>query len=263
LSIDKYSASSLQLYDKCAKKFYYNYIEKLPRKTWDHNALGHVAHSALEFFHKDYDGTQVLKELMAQSFKKALKENKKECHDVDFFAVKKGKDVSDAMVAKNVLQDYLDKMRREGMPEGVVAIEKDFNFRLDGKYLLRGMIDRIDKVDGRYTIYDYKTSKSTKYMNDFQLSLYALWFFEAKASENIDEVDAGYIMLRHKSIIIPYHFTKEGLESRKQEIFERCESILAEEKWPKNPTILCNWCDFHEDEGGPCSGRRNEETWTV
>lgn len=249
MSIKKYSSSSLKMYEQCPKKFYYNYIEKLPKKQWSHNILGRIVHSTLEYFHGEYEEGMALSELMKSSFIKGRDDNKKGCT----------KEI--LLEAKDILKDYLEKMRKEGMPTGIIALEKDFNFMLGGKYHLNGIIDRIDKVDGKYYIYDYKTSKSIKYMDDFQLSLYTLWFFEAK--KNVDEVDAGYIMLRHKSMIVDYHFTREGLEARKQEIMDKCEAILAEEEWAKNTSILCRWCDFHVNEGGPCHGRDNEDPWTI
>lgn len=246
------------MYDQCPKKFYYNYIEKLPKKMWFHNVMGRVVHAALEHFHGDYlerlhkgerEEDIVLKDLMKQAFIKGRDDNKSDCT----------REVLEE--AKPILIDYLEKMKKEGMPTGIIAIEKDFDFLLDGKYHLNGIIDRIDKVDGKYYILDYKTSKKVEYMDDFQLSLYALWFFEAK--KKVDEVFAGYIMLRHKSMIVDYHFTREGLQKRKQEIMDRCEEILAEEEWPKKTSILCKWCDFHVREGGPCHGRDREKPWTI
>lgn len=246
--IKKYSSSSLKLFEQCPLRYRYYYIDHLPRRTWDHNVLGTMAHSVLEYFHKEYKEGDVLYELMGRCFKKARGEHKK---------IKRRQLIE----VKDILQKYLYKMEKEGMPEGVIGLEERFTFSLDNKYKFNGIIDRVDKVNGEYFIWDYKTSKRMEYMDDFQLSIYALAYFEKH--KELERVIAGYIMLRHNSTIIDYEFTREGLEKRKKELVKTCETILSEEEWIKKPGPLCNWCDYYTRFGGPCSGSRKSKEWTV
>jgi len=247
--ITKYSASSMKTYSQCNRKFYYTYIKKLPRQPWDHFDLGTLCHYALEFFYRNYKEGEDPAEIMGESFKRARQQLGK----VKTPIIKE---------AKQLLQDYVYKIKEEGIPKIDRSLEKKFKFTLDGKYVLNGIIDRLDQDEnGNYFIYDYKTSKSIKYMDDFQLAVYALWFFDEH--KDIDEVNAGYIMLRHDSRILKYKFTRESIESRKREILNYCESILAEKEWGKNPGPLCRYCDFYTDVGGPCTGNKKEIEWTV
>jgi len=54
IEILKLSASSMNTYKQCPLKYYYNYIEKAPRKQWVHFQLGNLCHKALEIFHDIY-----------------------------------------------------------------------------------------------------------------------------------------------------------------------------------------------------------------
>ena len=50
----KMSVSSIGSYEKCPKKYWYQYIEKpeIEKKKWDHLELGSYIHLVLEKFHK-------------------------------------------------------------------------------------------------------------------------------------------------------------------------------------------------------------------
>jgi RecB family exonuclease len=246
-SIKKYSHSSLKLYKQCPRRFYYNYIEKLPRKSWAHNILGNVVHSALEHFHGDYSGSEQLSELMSESFKKAYKENK-------------NADDKIMREAKDLLAGYLDKVGLDGMPDGVMSVEKTFSLMV-GKYKLIGVIDRIDKVGDKYYIWDYKTTKKVEYLDDSQLALYSMWFFDAH--KDVDNITAGYILLRHGSSVMEYNFSRAGLASLKDEIAETCSEIMGDSDWEKSPSGLCGWCDFIKKRGGPCDGQLSSYEWNI
>jgi ATP-dependent helicase/DNAse subunit B len=71
----KLSASSTKTFEQCRRKYYYTYIEKLPKKNWAHLTLGTFCHRVLELFHKQWltDKNLNLVELMGHCFSQAQK----------------------------------------------------------------------------------------------------------------------------------------------------------------------------------------------
>ncbi|MHC4184254.1 MAG: PD-(D/E)XK nuclease family protein, partial [Planctomycetota bacterium] len=124
---------------------------KLPRKEWDHFDLGTLAHGVLERFHenlrsdKDMGGTN-LKRLMKESFKqqKNLMEKKKPIAPEILLG------------ARDMLQEYLEKILDNGIGSEILSLESEFNIRLNERYSVKGFIDRIDKDrDSVFHIKDY------------------------------------------------------------------------------------------------------------
>jgi len=231
----KLSASSMGTYEKCPKNYHYRYIEKpeIEKKEWPHLEFGSCAHRVLELFHMDLCANVRKPEeyptIMRECFKKSLKE----------FNVALLK--PDLPFLREILQDYLDLIKREGLPE-VVATELPFNFMI-GDYKVRGIIDRIDKVGpGEYHVVDYKTSKSSKYLTDFQLILYALAIQEIYPDARL--ISGSYCMLKHKSVLKGWTFSEDDYVRVQERILHVGTSITLDEEWKKKPTFLCDWCDY-------------------
>lgn len=72
----KLSASRVDTYDKCALKYYFTYLDKLPRKEWDHFDLGTLVHGTLEIFHakfrNDDQRPDKIRSHMSKSFKEQV-----------------------------------------------------------------------------------------------------------------------------------------------------------------------------------------------
>lgn len=233
IEIVKLSASSIKTYEQCPKKYYFTYIEKVPRQEWDHFDLGNLCHKSLEIFHKIYmeEGNKKgsLNKLMSHSFSTAKKEFEKisaELRDE----------------AKSLLMDYLKVMVSNGMPL-VKGVETPFNFKITDQILLRGFIDRLDlSKDGKFHIVDYKTTKNTKYLDPFQLLIYGLWL--KNQYPDMEKFKASYVLLRHSSKTKDYEFNSEDLKKAEKEIISYANKIKVEDQWMPVPTALCNWCDF-------------------
>lgn len=238
VEILKLSASSMKTYDQCPLKYKYNYIDKLPRKEWDHFSLGNLCHRTLEIFHQTYmkEGTskRSLSKLMSYSFALARKE---------FGGIHKNILVE----AKGLIRDYLDSVARNEMPL-VKGVETQFNFNLEKDILVRGYLDRIDIMkNGIFHIVDYKTTKNTKYLDSFQLLIYGLWL--KHKYPHINNFKASYILLRYKSKLKSFDFNTEDIIKCKKKIIEYANSIntsINENTWTPVPGKLCNWCDFKQ-----------------
>lgn len=231
--IIKLSASAVKTYDQCPKKYYFNYIERAPRKQWAHFDLGNLCHKALELFHEIYmkDGTskKTLAKLMGHCFSKARK---------DF------PNMNDEMLteAKELLSDYLASVKANGMPN-VKGVETEFKFNITEDILIRGFLDRLDIMkDGRFHIIDYKTTKNVKYLDPFQLLVYGLWL--RREYPTMETFKGSYVLLRHGSSLKSFDFNLEDVDGIEKELISYANKIRNEDTWTPIPTALCNWCDF-------------------
>lgn len=232
----KLSASSVKSYDQCPRKYFYNYIQRAPKKQWAHFDLGNLCHKALELFHLEYmeHGSKKrgsLGKIMGHSFKEARK---------DF------PNMNDDMLAdaKEMLTDYLDSVKASGMPL-VKGVETSFSFNITDSILIRGFLDRVDIMkDGTFRIIDYKTTKNTKYLDEFQLLVYGLWL--EKEHPNVDNFKGAYVCLRHKSKIIEFDFNRNDVDRVRKKLISYADSIRNEDAWTPIPTRLCDWCDFKD-----------------
>jgi RecB family exonuclease len=231
----KLSASSIGTYEKCPKKYHYQYIEKpeVAEQDWSHLEFGKCAHRVLELFHKDLcenvRGPTEYPTIMRDCFKLALSE-----FDMDILK-------PELPELKEVLKSYLDKINATGLPQ-VIANELNFDFKI-GEYTVRGFIDRIDKVGpGEYKVVDYKTNKNPKYLSNFQLLLYALAIKEIYP--DAEKISGAYVLLKHKCDTLDYEFAEKDYENTVKKVLSVGKSIDTNIEWEKKPSILCNWCDY-------------------
>src|SRR4051812_7002227 len=195
------SVSKVKTFKDCAAKFRFQYIEKLPRKDWDHHIFGKFLHEILENFHKAIinGNTDPFHILLTECFKmatenwkdKITKDQKKESWDI-----------------LNVyLKQITDQKAKKTLPN-VIHVEKEFYVDIDGKILLNGFIDRVQiDPDGVLHEADYKTTKNKRYLKDyFQLLTYA--FVLCLEDPSLQKVRASYTLLRHDFQNITKEYTR-------------------------------------------------------
>ena len=167
----------MDTYTKCPKKYHYRYIEKpdVEESKWNFTEFGSCAHRILELFHLEILKRLVKKEeyplLMKRCFRDGIKE-----FDINILEEPTWTPEGDQpgiIYMREIIQDYLDNIKENGMPD-VIGVEMPFSFKIDDDSIVRGYIDRVDRVGpGEYRVVDYKTSKNEKYLSEFQLLVYA------------------------------------------------------------------------------------------
>jgi putative RecB family exonuclease len=233
-------------YGQCPKQYHYRYIEKpdVEKTVWASSEFGSCAHRILELFHERVEKEKTSKKdysiLMKQCFVAGVKE-----FDINVLQgptwMPDG-DLDGIIALRTVIQDYLNAIRENGMPE-VIGTELKYSFSIDDTTLVRGFIDRVDRISpGVYRVVDYKTSKNPKYLTEFQLLVYA----EAlnRVYKDVKEVRGSYILLKHKCATKDFVFFQKDLDRCIEMITEKAESIKTDECWVKKPTVLCGWCDY-------------------
>jgi RecB family exonuclease len=251
----KLSVSSMGTYEKCPRKYYYQYIDKpdIERPEWAHFEFGTAAHRVLELFHEYLMNNVVPPEkwpgLMRACFKKSLAESEKR-GKLDILK----SDPELLPQLRKIIQEYLDIMKADGLPP-VLHNELEFDFKVGG-FAVRGFMDRIDRhAPGVYEVVDYKTNKNPSYLTDFQLALYALALHETY--DDIKEISGSYVLLKHGSKRKAWDFTPQILEDTRNKVIQLGTDINTEKLWIKKPTFLCNWCDFKSI----CQESWTEDTW--
>jgi len=133
-----------------------------------------------------------------------------------------------------------------------VYIEKDFEFKLSEKLVIRGRWDRVDMVDGKAIIIDYKTSDvedknieqlKEKLKSDSisrQLKLYSLAYREIF---NTDNFEVGIYFVEN-CVLITKKFQNRFIDNYKEKIFEVAENIEKENFEATPSSFVCSYCAF-------------------
>lgn len=231
------SVSKTKTFLDCKRKFDFSYIQKLPKKDWDHHIFGKFCHKVLEEFHSVYINGSALpyNVVMSDAYKLALAEYKDKMNP----EMKKE--------CWTLIDKYLRfvSANKNNLPSNVVSVEKRFEFPVGENIILNGAIDRIQIDDDNVVhVCDYKTVKNKKYIKDdfFQLLTYAYVIISEDPS--IKKVRASYILLRHDFEYITTEFNTKEILKVKDQYIEYARQMSTEKEFKPNPTVLCNFCDY-------------------
>ncbi len=233
------SVSKVKTFDDCKAKYKFGYIEKLPRKEWEHHTFGKYLHEVLESYHKELIINPALDSdtLFDSCINKALEK----------YGAKLTDDLK--LEALGIIDSYrnlLQKQKDTGTMPVITNLELPFYIDIDGKILLNGFIDRVQRdVDSVIHVADYKTTKNKRYLKDyFQLVTYA--FALMLNDQSIDKIRASFILLRHNCEFITKEYTRKDVEKIEEKFIKYAELINEEKLWRPNPTPLCEYCDYVE-----------------
>ena len=246
----KFSVSSIDTFYKCPKKYSYRYIEKpdVPKNKWTFTEFGSCAHRILELFHEhliNHDTPESdYSSLMKRCFISGVREFDANILEEPVWTPDGDKPGFEYL--KEVIQNYLDLLKRDGTPD-VVGVEVPYNFKLklesEEIVTVRGIIDRIDRVSpGEYRVVDYKTSKNEKYLKSFQLLVYAEAIRRVYPDAKI--IHGSFMLLKHKCKMKSWTFSFSEIDDCVSHLKKSASLIEAEKRWVKKPSALCRWCDY-------------------
>ncbi|WP_419763819.1 MAG: PD-(D/E)XK nuclease family protein [Arcobacter sp.] len=237
LSKQEWSATSLKKYLECKRKYYLEYIYKIK----EHNTslkprgyeLGSMVHKTLESAYKSFEVKNIDFELIKSLFEKHINHNPFLLLDKEVF-----------LKRLNAFVEFENK-RFEDKNLEVLEIEKDFKFDFNG-IVLKGSIDRIDKLDDQYLLIDYKTSSNLKIDSlktydksaDFQLEFY---YLACRELFGYDKIKAYYYDL-NSSRLLEEVVLQEKIEVLKNIFIELKTKKINFEKCEK--TTICQYCEF-------------------
>ncbi len=232
------SVSKTKTFLQCKKQYEFVYVKKLPRKQASYHILGQLAHLVLEVFHKTYieGSVEPYHVVMKRSWEKGVTDFK------DKLTPEIRKECWDFM---NKYLKYISN-KSHHLSYKVLDVEKHFNFPIGNNIVLNGMIDRIQLDDDNVIhVADYKTSKSTKFLQKdfFQLLTYA--YILLSENPELEKIRASYIMIRHDFEYITTEFLAEEILKVQGQYLEYARQINTETEFPATTTVLCNWCEFN------------------
>lgn len=241
----KLSPSKISCYQQCPRKYYYNYVERLPQLKWPHTLKGNLAHDVLERWVKK--GIMKGKE-PASAMKEAF----------EFMRKGKYKAAPEKVIEEVVpwLRGAVRNFKEEKFAP--IVAEQFIHFTYRG-IMLRGRLDRIDTIDDNtIEVVDYKSSKDPKWLTAGQLGFYhiAVRYGNLSPAYGDKDVKASYILLRHDMKKKPYMFEPKDLDKLLTGMEEVAHKIMTETRWDPKRSRLCNTCDFFV----PCT-RDTGEWW--
>jgi len=259
------SPSSINTFKQCARKYYYQYLLKLPTVPNIHQVRGNIVHSALENFY-NIDITQLdentfplkIREIIQklclhywQEYKPKLTSLKLNQDQERFYFEET------MLMLLNWANHFIDdltktkQLRTISVQEAFLLItpirEQEF---LSQQHSVKGFVDAIHQIDGEIHILDYKTNSSFEFKDSIklQLGIYSLLYYE---TYNLMPAKVGIFFLRDKAKWINVDQTLLDLAKREIEsIHTHTSSFELIEHYPQTVTGLCKWstgkCDFYD-----------------
>ena len=235
------SSSKINNYTRCQLRYKYSSLDLIP--SFQYNAfftIGNIIHKVLQKFHENHlrsydDIVQILDEHWIDNMYTYECESKQYYQD-----------------AKDMLANYI--MYLDDNSPTPILFERYFKIKLKDCFL-SGVIDRVDiDRDGHLTIYDYKTSKTQKTINqlkkEIQLPIYAL-AMHYSGPDMHDLINSEFESISLGELSLRFNDLERKIELTKKEIQELEGSIncLAKEissgVFKASPGYMnCSYCDY-------------------
>lgn len=259
------SPSSINTFKQCKRKYYYQYIEKLPTVANIHQVRGNIAHSVLEYFY-DIDVAHFTEENYAQKMRSAVQELlfdewMKQKKRVDALGLSKDQErfyFEETMLmlmnwTNQFIKRFASHLKEEqlSIPEAFAELTpvREQEYRSEG-HSVRGFIDAIRHVNDEVHLIDYKTNSRFDFKDSIklQLAIYSL-LYEEKHGKTPSRV--GIFFLRHKLKMMTVDPELLQLARREIELIHAHTSTTESlGDYPRTVTGLCKWssgqCDFYD-----------------
>jgi len=252
------SFSAIETFNTCQRKYYYNYLAKLPKVPRAWLTFGNFNHLVLEKFHnyilfykkrlRPYEKKALMKRAFFSAIRKSIR------------LANAGKDLSmtadQIEASKKLLNRYFQRI--ETNEPDVVYNEKYFEIDLGEGICLRGFMDRVDKVsEKKFKITDYKTSKAAFAIdkND-QLAIYAIGLRKVLNAEDVeiykqlDFLKVGKLVPDGDNGLLHDASKDEALLAKLLEIGKKIRAKIETDKqegdWQWTENSFCWCCDFQQ-----------------
>ncbi len=246
------SFTQIAAFSTCPQQYKYAHILKVPVFGRHSMSFGKTMHNTLQKFFEIIEARQL--KIQDSLFdtdkeKKVVLPTRKELLDIY-----KENWIDEWYPNEQVRQEYINKGKKsltdyyidlkKELPV-IFGIESGFTLKV-GKIVLRGRIDRIDKIEDGYEIIDYKTGSPKKKLDwnlKRQLLLYQLAAEECfDPPLKIKKLTFHYIEDNSRLIFVAKDAEKIKL---KDQILSVVDQIKSSDFTAK-PGMHCQWCDFKD-----------------
>jgi len=255
------SPTSILTYKQCPRKYFYQYIKKLPTKPSIHLVRGKVAHEVLEDFY-DVDITGLtkanfripLQQKIGGLFAQAWGNVRDELEKLHLRPEELAHYFEETVIMlMNWFNSFCDRVAQHPSSDFAHIMQELKPLRetsfLSDEHAVRGVVDVIEQQHGEYVIMDYKTSNKDDITDEYklQLAIYCLLFFEKYRRL---PVRAGLFFLKFGPRFLDVN--AELVQHAVNEIRYVHSKTHSEDivHYPQQITPLCKWssgcCDFYE-----------------
>jgi len=170
-----FSPSALNSFMMCPLNYYYRYIlgmreEEIIEEQIEHSSFGSIIHNTLEDLYTPYVNTLLDLKSIAQMKSKVAEQLQKNYHSLLKIQPTKGNHRLAFEVAKRMVEDFLkteESLLKAKNEIHLIGLEKKIEHQIDIKVdgqttipiTIKGKIDRIDRLNGKLRIIDYKSGK--------------------------------------------------------------------------------------------------------
>ncbi|MDP7181964.1 MAG: PD-(D/E)XK nuclease family protein [Candidatus Woesearchaeota archaeon] len=254
------SPSSIKTYQQCPRKYYYNYIAKLPTLPNIHQLRGNIVHSVLERFFQ-LDVGEVTKEDFRQVLHVKMQELLVECWKEKEGALEKlGLEDENIVMffeesmhmLDNWLKQLFSKLEKSPLPfdaawKTQLPLEQEEQY-VSERYGVRGFIDVVEQVGTEIRVMDYKTDKRPDVeKHKLQLAIYALLYQEKHGTL---PTKAGIYFLKGDEAHVEVDEALVEFAKREVELIHQSTQSKEKVDYPKQISPLCKWrtgqCDFYD-----------------
>jgi len=279
------SPSALSKYIKCSLAFYYHYLSKIRKNEnldefADNSHLGIVVHEALD---NNYNKGLLTENKIDKWENGILEDIRKEF--INFFSednINEGKNYLSLKIAEKLTLDFLKLEKREisvfskqNLNIDIIELEQFIYTKLkvdNIEFKLSGKVDRIDKIQNKLRIVDYKTgrvgSSELNFENyedlilkpnkskAFQLLMYAYLYLRMNSKYLNLEVVAGNFSFKnlnegfiHISQKIDnknqeLKINSEVMDKIEEQISEVMKKIMTNDFIQTDDVSACEYCDY-------------------
>ena len=243
------SYSALNTFEQCPQKFKYQVIDKIKALKGVEAVFGTTVHGTLKFMFSHDPLFPALDEIL-NNFSESWNTSSGNIFPP---MAPEHKDTY-AESGKGIIKNFYKKNPPWIYP--VVDTESRFEVLMpdpqtNKSHILAGIIDRIDKIgEGAYEIIDYKTARKLPAQktvdDDLQLSVYHMALLNRWPNIEAKNIKLSLYFLKHNEKISTSRDV-EALKQTTQKIIDTIRSIekqTAENKFPPNPTALCDYCPY-------------------
>ncbi|MBI5374405.1 MAG: PD-(D/E)XK nuclease family protein [Candidatus Schekmanbacteria bacterium] len=241
-----YSYSRLGTYETCPLQYKFAYIDRIKSDTEGIEAfMGSCFHKVMEHLYKELPFKILPLEDLLVSYDELWE---KGWHP-DIVVIRKDRTTEDYRACG---RESIEKYYRRYHPfnsSKTLFVEKEVKLSLDseGKYLIKGYVDRIDEqADGSYEIHDYKTGAlpdRKRIDGDKQLAIYQIGL--SGLFDDVKDVKLIWHYVAYDKEFISTR-TLEQLEDVKAQTIALIDEIEAQTEFLPSESFLCEWCGYQE-----------------
>lgn len=252
----RFSFTQLRAFESCPYQYRFSHILRVPIRGKAVFSFGKTIHATLQQFFELVRQRAGAKQVDLFGNPAAEKAKKPKVSLDELLEIYENAWIDDWYANRKEHDEYKQKGRK-ALTEFYKTIAKDlpvpkylerpFNLKVEAdgdEYTIRGVIDRIDSLNGGVEIIDYKTGegkteKTFRAEDKEQLLIYQL-AAQQVLEEKVEALSFYYIEAGAK---ISFLGTDEEIEKIKKKIINIIKEIKKGE-FPAKPSQLCKWCDF-------------------